>query len=201
MSGRLLTLVAAGVLSASCLASSGEVPAAIAQPEPSAVAKKKAVSRKTATKKKAAAPRKAVAAKKAAPQKPADAASCTAEFFSNPANAGAYSTTPTGIKYVMIKEGTGAQPKATDEVTVHYTGRLLDGTVFDSTALHGGQPISFPLNRVIAGWTEGVQLMKEGGEIVLYLPSELAYGRRGTPGGPIPPDADLIFEIKLEKVN
>ncbi len=101
---------------------------------------------------------------------------------------------------MTVKEGTGASPKATDTVLVHYTGKLLDGTVFDSS-VERGEPISFPLNRVIAGWTEGLQLMKEGGKTVFYIPSNLAYGEAGTPGGPIPPNAPLIFEVELLKVN
>lgn len=109
-------------------------------------------------------------------------------------------TTASGLKYSVVKEGTGASPSATDEVTVYYTGMLTDGTVFDSTSAHGDQPISFPLNRVIKGWTEGLQLMKEGGKYVFYIPSEMAYGSQGQPGV-IPPDAPLVFEVELVKVG
>ena len=107
-----------------------------------------------------------------------------------------YQTTPSGLKYVTVVEGTGAVPTATDVVTVHYTGRLLDGTVFDSS-VERGEPTSFPLQAVIKGWTEGLQLMKVGGKTVFYIPSNLAYGEMGTPGGPIGPNQDLIFEVEL----
>ena len=116
-----------------------------------------------------------------------------ADFFKG--NSG-YQTTPSGLKYVTVVEGTGASPKETDVVTVHYTGRLLDGTVFDSS-VERGEPTSFPLQMVIKGWTEGLQLMKVGGKTVFYIPSDLAYGPQGTPGGPIGPNADLIFEVEL----
>lgn len=106
--------------------------------------------------------------------------------------------TASGLQYKEVVKGSGASPKATDEVLVHYTGKLLDGTVFDSS-VERGEPISFPLNGVIAGWTEGLQLMKEGGKAILYIPSELAYGDNGT--GPIPGGATLIFEVELLKVN
>ena len=107
--------------------------------------------------------------------------------------------TPSGLQYVVEKEGTGAQPTATDEVTVHYTGRLLDGTVFDSS-VNRGEPATFPLNRVIPGWTEGVQLMKEGAKYTFFIPSDLAYGPQGIQGA-IPPHSTLIFEVELIKVN
>ncbi len=129
-----------------------------------------------------------------------------AAFFTNDANASSvasdstYVTTESGLKYAVITEGTGASPKATDNVTVHYTGRLLDGTVFDSS-VERGEPATFPLAGVIKGWTEGLQLMKEGGKTVFYIPSDLAYGEAGTPGGPIPPNAPLIFEVELIKVG
>lgn len=107
-------------------------------------------------------------------------------------------TTASGLKYMVLKEGTGKTPGPTDNVTVHYTGRLLDGTVFDSS-VERGEPATFPLNGVIAGWTEGLQLMKEGAKYVFYIPTDLAYGSRG--GGPIPPYSDLIFEVELIKVG
>ncbi len=109
------------------------------------------------------------------------------------------STTPSGLKYIVLKEGTGAMPLATSNVKVHYTGMLLDGKIFDSS-VQRGEPIDFPLNQVIKGWTEGVQLMKEGAKYKFYIPSNLAYGERGA-GGVIPPNADLIFEVELLKIN
>ena len=128
-----------------------------------------------------------------------------ADRFRNPeyqaefATDSTYVRTPSGLKYMIEKEGTGATPGATDQVTVHYTGRLLDGSVFDSSVMRG-EPATFPLNGVIAGWTEGLQLMKEVSKYVFYIPSDLAYGARGA-GNDIPPYADLIFEVELIKVN
>jgi len=107
--------------------------------------------------------------------------------------------TASGLQYIVEKEGTGAQPGATDEVTVHYTGKLLDGTVLDSSVSRG-EPATFPLNRVIPGWTEGLQLMKEGGKNIFFIPSDLAYGAQGVPNA-IPPHSTLIFEVELIKVN
>ena len=108
-------------------------------------------------------------------------------------------TTASGLQYVIEKEGTGKSPKATDNVTVHYTGRLLDGKVFDSSVSRG-EPATFPLNRVIPGWTEGLQLMKEGAKYVFFIPSDLAYGAQGA-GRDIPPHSTLIFEVELIKVG
>lgn len=108
-------------------------------------------------------------------------------------------TTASGLQYVIEKEGTGKSPSATDNVTVHYTGRLLDGKVFDSSVARG-EPATFPLNRVIPGWTEGLQLMKEGGKFVFFIPSDLAYGAQGA-GRDIPPHSTLIFEVELIKVG
>lgn len=109
-------------------------------------------------------------------------------------------TTASGLQYTVIREGTGKSPKATDEVVVNYRGTLLDGTEFDSSYKRN-QPISFRLNQVIPGWTEGVQLMKEGAKYQFVIPSKLAYGSRGTPGGPIGPDETLIFDVELLKVQ
>ncbi|MBE6313511.1 MAG: FKBP-type peptidyl-prolyl cis-trans isomerase [Bacteroidales bacterium] len=111
-----------------------------------------------------------------------------------------YTTTASGLKYKVVKEGTGAMPKAEDSVEVHYTGKLLDGTVFDSS-VERGETISFPLKGVIKGWTEGLQLMKEGAKYEFIIPPYLAYGERGTPGGPIGPNATLYFEVELFKVK
>jgi FKBP-type peptidyl-prolyl cis-trans isomerase FkpA/FKBP-type peptidyl-prolyl cis-trans isomerase FklB len=105
--------------------------------------------------------------------------------------------TESGLQYEMLKEGDGKSPQATDTVKVHYCGTIEDGTEFDSS-YRRGQPVSFALNRVIPGWTEGVQLMKVGGKIKLYLPPKLGYGERGTGReGPIGPNQLLIFEIEL----
>ena len=108
-------------------------------------------------------------------------------------------TTASGLQYIIDKEGTGKQPTATDNVTVHYTGRLLDGKVFDSSVARG-EPATFPLNRVIPGWTEGLQLMKEGAKYPFFIPSDLAYGAQGA-GRDIPPHSTIIFEVELIKVG
>ena len=107
--------------------------------------------------------------------------------------------TESGLAYKVIKEGTGATPSAEDVVEVHYHGTLTDGTVFDSS-VERGKTISFPLNRVIKGWTEGLQTMKEGGKTKFVIPSELAYGEAGAPPK-IPGGATLIFEVELFKVT
>ncbi len=109
-------------------------------------------------------------------------------------------TTGSGLQYKVLQEGTGKSPKATDTVLVHYRGTLLDGSEFDSS-YRRKEPIEFPLNGVIAGWTEGVQLMKEGAKYQFTIPANLAYGRRGTPGGPIGPDETLVFDVELLKVR
>ncbi len=107
--------------------------------------------------------------------------------------------TESGLAYKVIKEGTGATPAADDVVEVHYHGTLTDGTVFDSS-VERGKTISFPLNRVIKGWTEGLQTMKEGGKSKFVIPSDLAYGEAGAPPK-IPGGATLIFEVELFKVT
>jgi FKBP-type peptidyl-prolyl cis-trans isomerase len=113
-------------------------------------------------------------------------------------NGGAQSTS-SGLKYIVEKEGTGKMPNASSQVTVHYTGYFTDGRVFDSS-VQRGQPATFPLNGVIKGWTEGLQLMKEGSKYTFYIPYTLAYGEQGYPGA-IPPKSDLIFEVELLSVN
>ena len=107
-------------------------------------------------------------------------------------------TTASGLQYEVVKEGTGRQPKASDTVRCHYEGTLIDGTVFDSS-YRRNQPAEFGLRQVIAGWTEGVQLMKEGSIFKFYIPYNLAYGERGA-GADIPPYAALIFTVELIKV-
>lgn len=107
-------------------------------------------------------------------------------------------TTKSGLQYEVLTEGTGKSPKATDTVRCHYEGQLLDGTVFDSSYKRG-EPADFGLNQVIPGWTEGVQLMKEGAKYRFYIPYLLAYGERGA-GASIPPYSTLIFDVELIKV-
>jgi FKBP-type peptidyl-prolyl cis-trans isomerase len=118
--------------------------------------------------------------------------------FAMPAE-GALKTTPSGLKYEVIKEGTGRKPTATETVTVHYAGWLTDGTPFDSSYSRG-DTTSFPLNRVIKGWTEGVQLMGEGSIYKFVIPGDLAYGQRGSPPK-IGPNATLVFQIELVKIG
>ena len=120
------------------------------------------------------------------------------EFLEENAKNDSVVQTESGLQYMVLKEGTGAKPGPTDNVTVHYTGRLLDGTVFDSSM--DGEPATFPLNRVIAGWTEGLQLMSEGAKYRLFIPSELAYGENGS-GDKILPNSTLIFDVELIKVE
>ncbi len=108
-------------------------------------------------------------------------------------------TTASGLQYEVLTNGTGATPIETDEVTVHYHGTLLDGSVFDSS-VDKGQPATFPVNAVIPGWVEALQLMKVGSKYKLYIPSNLAYGERGA-GGSIGPNETLIFEVELLSIN
>jgi len=117
---------------------------------------------------------------------------------SNKKNAGIM-TTASGLQYKVITAGTGKTPASTDNVSVHYTGKLIDGTEFDSSVKRG-QPANFGVGQVIRGWTEALQLMKEGDKWMLYIPYDLAYGERGS-GAQIPPYSTLIFEVELIKVN
>lgn len=106
--------------------------------------------------------------------------------------------TESGLQYLVLKEGDGAKPGPNDVVTVHYTGRLIDGTVFDSS-VERGEPATFAVGQVIPGWVEGLQLMSEGAAWRLFIPSNLAYGPHGT--GPIQPNSTLIFDVQLIKVE
>ena len=108
-------------------------------------------------------------------------------------------TLPSGLQYKVIKDGDGKTPKLTDTVVTHYRGTLLDGTEFDSSYKRN-EPAEFPVNRVIKGWTEALQLMKEGSKWMLYIPPNLAYGERGA-GRAIGPNETLVFEIELLKVK
>ena len=122
--------------------------------------------------------------------------SAAAQTAASAASAGAASAPASGLVYRSLKDGDGSAPMATDVVRVHYRGTFPDGREFDSSIARG-QPAEFPLNRVIKCWTEGVQKMKVGGKAQLVCPPAIAYGERGTPGGPIPPNATLHFEVEL----
>ena len=119
-------------------------------------------------------------------------------FLEENAKRACVTKTKSGLQYEVLTEGTGKSPKATDTVRCHYEGTLLDGTVFDSSYKRG-EPADFGLNQVIPGWTEGVQLMKEGAKYRFYIPYLLAYGERGA-GAQIPPYSTLIFDVELIKV-
>jgi FKBP-type peptidyl-prolyl cis-trans isomerase FklB len=106
--------------------------------------------------------------------------------------------TASGLQYKVLKSGSGATPGLTDTVVTHYHGTFIDGKVFDSS-VDRGEPLEFPVNGVISGWTEALQLMKEGDKWQLFIPSELAYGERGV--GPIPPNTPLVFEVELIDVK
>ena len=107
-------------------------------------------------------------------------------------------TLPSGLQYQVLQEGNGRKPKATDQVKCHYEGMLVDGTLFDSS-IQRGEPATFPLNGVIAGWTEGLQLMQEGAKYRFFIPYHLGYGERGA-GASIPPFAALVFDVELIEV-
>lgn len=131
-----------------------------------------------------------------------DHAATSQKFLADNAKRDGVKTTPSGLQYKVLTKGPdgGYSPKAEDIVDVHYVGTLTDGTEFDSS-LSRGAAARFPLNQVIPGWTEGVQLMKEGDKFRLFVPPELAYGAAGTPGGPIGPNEALIFDVELIKVS
>ncbi|RYG13937.1 MAG: FKBP-type peptidyl-prolyl cis-trans isomerase [Burkholderiales bacterium] len=105
-------------------------------------------------------------------------------------------TTASGLQYQVVTQGTGAKPKATDNVSVHYTGTLLDGTEFDSSYKRN-EPAQFVLGSVVPGWQEALQLMPVGSKYKLWIPAKLGYGEQGTPGGPIPPNSTLVFDVEL----
>ncbi len=119
------------------------------------------------------------------------------QFMKEISNNKSVYTTKSGLKYRKVKEGNGKHPVATDKVKVHYTGTLIDGKKFDSS-IDRGEPLTFPLNQVIPGWTEGLQLMDEGSKYMLYIPYNLGYGEN--PVGDIPPGSTLTFEVELIEI-
>lgn len=119
-------------------------------------------------------------------------------YLAENAKAEGVKTTASGLQYKVVAEGAGTKPALTDQVSVHYEGRLISGEVFDSSIARG-EPVTFPLNGVIPGWSEGVQLMSPGAKYQFTIPSALAYGPGGT--GPIPPNSVLIFDVELLSVN
>lgn len=128
----------------------------------------------------------------------AEARKAGEEFLKENSKRDGVVTLPSGLQYEVVKEGTGRSPKATDNVMCHYEGKLIDGTLFDSSRKRG-EPATFPLSGVIRGWTEGLQLMKEGAQYRFFIPYDLAYGENGA-GNVIPPYAALIFDVELIKV-
>jgi len=135
-------------------------------------------------------------------QEPNDMSNNKAEgeaFLAQNAQKTGVTTLPSGLQYEVLTEGSGPKPSLKSSVTTHYHGTLINGTVFDSS-YQRGQPATFPVNGVIAGWTEALQLMGEGAKYRLYIPSDLAYGKRGA-GRDIPGDTALIFDVELLKVN
>jgi FKBP-type peptidyl-prolyl cis-trans isomerase len=124
--------------------------------------------------------------------------SANADFFNKLKDNKAIVELPSGLRYEVTKKGDGPAPKATDTVKVHYTGTLIDGTVFDSS-VQRGEPAEFGLGEVIPGWTEGIQKVRKGGKIKLYVPPHLAYGDDGRPG--IPPGSTLVFDVDLLEVK
>ena len=132
-------------------------------------------------------------------KKSQEAISAGQAFLDENAKKEGVTTTASGLQYEVLTNGTGATPVETDQVTVHYHGTLVDGTVFDSS-VERGQPATFPVNGVIPGWVEALQLMNVGSKYKLYIPSDLAYGERGA-GGSIGPNETLIFEVELLSIN
>lgn len=126
-------------------------------------------------------------------------AKVSADFLAENAKKDGIKVTESGLQYEVITEGDGASPKATDVVKVHYEGTLISGQIFDSS-IKRGEPVEFPLNQVIPGWTEGVQLMKVGSKYRFFIPSNLAYGEQGA-GGMIAPNSALIFEVELLEIK
>jgi FKBP-type peptidyl-prolyl cis-trans isomerase len=122
------------------------------------------------------------------------------EFLAENAGKEGVETTDSGLQWEVVEEGDGPQPGPTDEVTIHYEGKLLDGTVFDSSR-ERGEPATFPVARVIPGFSEGLQLMHRGGTYRLFIPSDLAYGEQGAQGGPIGPNETLIFDVELLQIG
>jgi FKBP-type peptidyl-prolyl cis-trans isomerase FklB len=120
------------------------------------------------------------------------------DFLAENASKDDVTVTASGLQYRVLESGTGASPAVTDTVQVHYEGRLINGEVFDSS-IQRGEPVSFPLDGVIPGWSEGVQLMKPGAKYEFTIPAALAYGESGT--GPIPPNSVLVFEVELLAIN
>ena len=118
------------------------------------------------------------------------------KFLAENAKKPGVKTTGSGLQYQVVKAGEGARPKPTDTVRVNYKGSLLDGKVFDDSATHGG-PAEIPLQQVVPGWQEGIALMPVGSKYTFWIPAKLGYGDKGTPGGPIPPNATLVFEVEL----
>ena len=121
------------------------------------------------------------------------------KFLAENAKKPGVKTTASGLQYQAITEGTGAKPTAADVVRVHYKGALLDGKTFDSS-YDRGEPVSFPLEQVVPGWKEGIQLMPVGSKYKLWIPASLGYGDKGTPGGPIGPNATLVFDVELLEI-
>jgi FKBP-type peptidyl-prolyl cis-trans isomerase len=121
------------------------------------------------------------------------------EYLAANADREGVQTTASGLQYEVVEMGTGPRPQETDQVKVHYTGKLIDGSVFDSS-VERGQPATFPVNRVIPGWVEGLQLMPVGSKFKFHIPSELGYGAGGAPGGAIPPNSVLVFDVELLEI-